>query len=204
MRNAVALSTASIKYSRAGPRRTSSPMVLFLVSKARDQQQSPTLASIRRELATDDDYESATPSATIVSAPKETAVTFTSLPQSVYIEDSDSYGVMYHSNYLRAYDRALQQFHAQDSFATTTPTRSLAWSMVKVLQHRFKSSPPLGGLFCITGTRNDNDMLTAATSFPSATLEVWDMSMWNANNPTEVYNTATVILGRHVKNEPIE
>jgi hypothetical protein len=51
-------------------------------------------------------------------------------------------------------------------------------------------------------------MLTAATSFPSATREVWDMSMWNANDSTEVYNTATVILGRHDNdnrhsNEPI-
>ncbi len=161
---------------------------------ARFQQMTDTSHEEIRTAATEHDISQARP----------TVLTFTSPPQQVYIEDTDAYGVMYHSNYLRAYDRALQQFFATTTSDSTSSVSlvslSSSWSIVKVLQHRFKSSPPLGGTFCVTATRNDN--IVVDPNDLKANAEVWDMSMWNANDPNEAYNTATVILCQHHMETP--
>jgi hypothetical protein len=153
---------------------------------------------------------------------------FVTPPMTVYIEDTDAYGMMYNGNYLRAYDRAL---HAMVTTTATTRGASVSptttprvlhddnWSIVGVEEIMFKSPPPLGGVFCITGTRRrprrgsfDDDNAPRAAGFRSAgtsdsgssrgaggmdpTLgtnpeaEVWDMTMRSPDG-TIVYNKAT-------------
>jgi acyl-CoA thioesterase FadM len=106
---------------------------------------------------------------------------FTSEPFYVYIEDTDAYGIMYNSNYLRAYERALflqEQYCAaatasatssgrnDDRFdidrddTSTGTTTTTAWSIVAVGRQKFVSAPRLGdglvihGQLLATGTNN--------------------------------------------------
>jgi hypothetical protein len=82
---------------------------------------------------------------------------------TVYIEDTDAYGVMYYGNYLRAYDRALHSMVTTNATRTgtsffTSPAKTTKlhdddWSIVSVEEILFKSPPPLGGVYCIEGTR---------------------------------------------------
>ena len=67
-----------------------------------------------------------------------TVTTFQSSPMQVYIEDTDAYGIMYNSNYLRCYDRAL---HATVDHE--------GWAIVSVDRQKFAASPGLGQEFVI-------------------------------------------------------
>jgi hypothetical protein len=143
----------------------------------------------------------------------------------VYIEDTDAYGVMYNGNYLRAYDRALHMMLEPSPSAAALGDRD-DWSIVSVEGLKFKSPPPLGGTYCIEGTRRrrpTNDVPVAGDwgngTFVSDPVlahsdecttktnrspdnanhgeeEVWDMIMRSPDGSI-VYNTATgVALAR--------
>ena len=128
---------------------------------------------------------------------------FVSPMYQCYIEDTDSYGVMYNANYLRSFDRALHSFYAMgddvigditsNKESSTTPRKSILdnhedWAIVQVDQQKFKSSPPLGGGYCVHGTlikHQDDD------------LEVWDLAMHETEDPrSTIYNSARVTIAR--------
>jgi acyl-CoA thioesterase FadM len=125
--------------------------------------------------------------------------TTTSPIMQVYIEDTDAYGIMYNSNYLRSYDRALHltanadSTSTSESNSTTTPNRSTprclrsqheGWSIVSMGQQRFISPPALGGDFVVQATLQDHD----DSDSDGDHYEVWDMAMTSPDGAT-VYNT---------------
>lgn len=98
---------------------------------------------------------------------------FTSEPFHVYIEDTDAYGIMYNSNYLRAYERALfleYRTAASSGYSSNMNEKSdsinginhiltnddndehhPAWSIVAVGRQKFVSAPGLGEGLVIHG-----------------------------------------------------
>lgn len=107
----------------------------------------------------------------------------------VYIEDTDAYGIMYNSNYLRVADRALHMSAStSDEYpATALLNHSDEWNIVAVRQQQFKASPTLGSTFVVQG------ILQSATE----TTEVWDL--WIGNNDT-TYHTMSGVQISHKSN----
>ena len=119
---------------------------------------------------------------TAVSEEIETISSFTTRPVPVFIEDTDAYGVMYNSNYLRAFDRALQSVAAsnqqqQEEPNGTSPSLSSVLShedvtIVSVESQKFRASPPLGGSFVVEGVLRERN----------ANEEIWDLTMKSDNS----------------------
>ena len=150
--------------------------------------------------------ESSVPASTPV--PTEPA-SFISPMYQCYIEDTDSYGVMYNANYLRCFDRALHSFYAMgddvisanrnnddDAAAAATnreqPRQSILdthedWAIVQVDNQKFKTSPKLGGGYCVHGTLVEHQ----------DDLEVWDLVMQETGDPqSATFNSARVTIAR--------
>jgi acyl-CoA thioesterase FadM len=163
------------------------------VSLAADASSTTTTAIMKNEKAS-------TAAATATEEDSTAAMstfTTTSPIMQVYIEDTDAYGIMYNSNYLRSYDRALHLTANADSTSkstnTTTPNRSTprslrsqheGWSIVSMGQQRFISPPALGGDFVVQATLQDHDHSDSDGDHH----EVWDMAMTSPDGAT-VYNT---------------
>lgn len=92
---------------------------------------------------------------------------------SVFIEDTDAYGIVYNANYLRYYERAL--------FDMVSDPERKHWPVVRVDKHRFRQSPPLGGDFTIVGEKVSE----------SADEETWDVQMIHGD---VVYNSAVITI----------
>lgn len=119
--------------------------------------------------------------------------TFTTPPMQVYIEDTDAYGIMYNSNYLRSFDRALHMTttkynnnYKNNNMGNRDGTNAAypisgnheGWSIVSVANQRFGASPTLGQEFLIQGQlQRQQD-----------TEEVWDMQLQSLDGSI-VYNT---------------
>lgn len=113
--------------------------------------------------------------------------TFTSPKFCVYIEDTDAYGVMYNSNYVRQYERALIHAPRDDD------TKRKQWVLTAITNQKFRSSPKLGSEYVVTGQLVES---------LADNTEVWQMEMTsvptnesdgNANDVI-VYNAAMVTL----------
>jgi hypothetical protein len=148
---------------------------------------------------------------------KAIAITFVTPPNHVYIEDTDAYGVMYNTNYLRAYERALHRM----SMSITRPTPPshinvkglnggvsaldhAGWFVLGVTEHRFKGSPPLGGAFVVSGELMERDCCEKGTG---ACVERWKLEMMKSSSGSDedeakqpqptvpvVYNKATITI----------
>lgn len=134
------------------------------------------------------------------SAAEVEPASFVSPMYQCYIEDTDSYGVMYNANYLRSFDRALHSFYAMgddlvigDNNKNEESRQSILdthedWAIVQVDNQKFKSSPKLGGGYCVHGTlvkHQDDD------------LEVWDLVMHEtADRQSTVFNSARITIAR--------
>lgn len=94
--------------------------------------------------------------------------TFQSAPIKVYIEDTDAYGVIYNANYLKFYDRALQDAQGPEE------------TVVGIRRQKFRASPSLGDEFVIEGVLKAID---------EAERQVWDFSMKSLDGAT-VYHSA--------------
>ena len=94
---------------------------------------------------------------------------------AVFIEDTDTYGVVLNSNYLKFYDRALQQ---QQSLSSNL----IEQVIIGVKNQKFRSSPVLGDEFVIQGILKDVD--------DSTQRQVWDLSTTSLDGST-VYHSAT-------------
>lgn len=124
---------------------------------------------------------------------------FTSPKFCVYIEDTDAYGVIYNSNYVRQYERALIHAHRDDD------TKRKQWVLTAITNQKFRSSPKLGSEYVVTGQLMDS---------LADNTEVWQMEMTsvpthdidgNANDVI-VYNAAIVTLSStpHLSTSPNE
>ena len=137
------------------------------------------------------------------SAVEVEPVSFVSPMYQCYIEDTDSYGVMYNANYLRSFDRALHSFYAMgddvmlayknDKNNNKEPKRQSMldthedWAIVQVDNQKFKSSPKLGGEYCVHGTlvKHQDD------------LEIWDLVMHETADPqSTTFNSARITIAR--------
>lgn len=106
---------------------------------------------------------------------------FVSQPRQLYIEDTDAYGVMYNGNYLQAYERALFEIHNDSDFCVTHCTN-----------HKFKSSPPLGGQYVIQGTMLSDHVDESAGQVWSLKMVEHRENSQDNDKPLKVYNTAVV------------
>ncbi|MGK3748723.1 MAG: hypothetical protein ACI8RD_001015, partial [Bacillariaceae sp.] len=75
---------------------------------------------------------------------------FTSPKFRIYIEDTDAYGVMYNSNYLRSYERALSHVPRQNNLQQP-PDRNRRTVLTSITNQKFRSSPALGEEYIIRG-----------------------------------------------------
>jgi len=132
----------------------------------------------------------------IESSSTPTPTSFTSPTYKVYLEDTDSYGVMYNSNYLRSYERALSNlFRSSDGSYDRH-----RWIITHVTKQKFRSSPALGEEFIIRGDLvyggDDND------DNAKDNTQTWQLEMVTKNIKSEkgddwiVHNSAQVTLSR--------
>ena len=90
---------------------------------------------------------------------QQTKVAFQSPKFKVYIEDTDAYGVIYNSNYVRAFERALLQYAPLSSSVTDTDesmARNKRWILSSIHNQKFRSSPALGEEYIIRGELIDD------------------------------------------------
>lgn len=111
---------------------------------------------------------------------EQTKVTFQSPKFKVYIEDTDAYGVIYNSNYVRAFERALLQYGTitgKKDDETTPSNKKLILSSIH--NQKFRSSPALGEEYIIRGERIHDD--------------TWKVEMVTENDSgIVVHNTACI------------
>ena len=103
---------------------------------------------------------------------------FTSEPIRVYIEDTDAYGIVYNSNYLRMFDRAL--FQQGDVLGND-------FSIVSVGHEKFVSSPTLGSDVVIKG------QLTNMLATGQNQWTVWNIEMVSPDG-RQIYNVVTDLV----------
>ena len=115
---------------------------------------------------------------------------FRSQPAAAYMEDIDAYGIMWHANYLTAYDRAihltLPPIHTPISEATSILDHP-DWSIVEVQSQKFKTPLRLGDNYVVSGTLKSRD---------GDIEDVWDLVLHAPDDESMVYNMATVRLAR--------
>mmetsp|Transcript_56142 Transcript_56142/g.136005 ORF Transcript_56142/g.136005 Transcript_56142/m.136005 type:complete len:463 (+) Transcript_56142:116-1504(+) len=116
-------------------------------------------------------------------------LSFVSEPQHVYIEDTDAYGIVLNSNYIKFYERALMVVTMMDRNNDEKRFEKnvmLMMMMVGFQQQKFRSSPKLGDEYVIRGkynrrkgdNENNNDDCDGT----------WDLEMTNVDGSI-VYNT---------------
>ena len=116
----------------------------------------------------------------------------------VYIEDTDAYGIMYNSNYLRCYDRALHMTSYAHNSKTDLACSSVVlqhddeWSIVSFERMKFKTAPALGTSFVIAGRLVEQ---------PSPHEQVWDMQMQCDQDESLVYNTIEGVRIAHLPSD---
>lgn len=99
---------------------------------------------------------------------------FVSDPMKVFIEDTDCYGVVCNSNYIKFYDRALQStFSSPSSLADHAV-------VVAVGNQKFRASPTLGDAFVVEGVLKD---------VGEAEKQVWDLSLKSLDGSV-IYHSA--------------
>ena len=115
---------------------------------------------------------------------------FVSPPFRVYIEDTDTYGVMYNGNYVRGYERALSHVvHARGNGGELTEEDTDAgnWILSSIDDQKFRSSPALGVEYVVRGERqllamdgdddNGGGRGNGATNGDDDDVEVWRLEM---------------------------
>jgi hypothetical protein len=122
---------------------------------------------------------------------------FTSCPIRVYIEDTDAYGIVYNTNYLRIFDRAL--FAETLTGSHSTELKSILgsdWSVVAVGNQKFLASPVLGSEVVVWGQliimKNYFDATNNDDSNQSR-WSVWNMQMRSIDG-TKIYNVVTDLV----------
>ena len=133
--------------------------------------------SVAREISSSSLYSSSTISET---QDLSTSVRFESPPMTVYLEDTDAYGIMFNTNYLRSYDRALHLTTSNRNLNTSVTSQHDGWTIVSMGKQKFISSPALGKDFVVQAILKDSGEMR----------EVWDMQMKSPNGES-VFNKVT-------------
>ena len=84
------------------------------------------------------------------SSSSSSSTSFTSPKFRIYIEDTDAYQVMYNSNYLRSYERALSHVPRQKN-NVQQPADNRRMVLTSITNQKFRSSPALGEEYIIRG-----------------------------------------------------
>jgi len=141
---------------------------------------------------------SSTTTTTTTTTTNNEPVSFVSPRYQCYIEDTDSYGVMYNANYLRSFDRALHSFYAMGDYVmnnnnnNNNKRQSILdthedWVIIEVNDQKFKSSLQLGGHYCVHGSLVEHQDI----------MEIWDVAMRESEDPkSTVFNSARVTVAR--------
>lgn len=104
----------------------------------------------------------------------------------VYIEDTDAYGVMYNSNYVRAYERALLQYAPLSKHRSAVESAEWRkWVLSSINSQKFRSSPALGENYVIRGELIES-------SYDGAFMETWELELLTENGV--VHNSATITM----------
>lgn len=120
--------------------------------------------------------------ATRSPASRATAVkTFTSPAFRVYIEDTDAYGVMYNSNYLRSYERALSHVVVPVVGGDDGGNGHHGWVLSSVAEQRFRSSPSLGGEYVVRGELVERERDGNSGDGDGDDVEIWRLEMVAVN-----------------------
>jgi acyl-CoA thioesterase FadM len=113
---------------------------------------------------------------------------FKTAPMKTYMEDIDAYGVMWHVNYLLAYDRALHStLSCKSERPCTTVLDHEDWSIVQVNKQRFKTAIRLGDSYLISGK---------LVSRSGDSEDCWEVTMHCAEDEKLIFNSATVTVSR--------
>jgi acyl-CoA thioesterase FadM len=121
-------------------------------------------------------------------------VTFTSSPIRVYIEDTDAYGIIYNTNYLRMFDRVLftEAITGPNSKELQT-VLGHDWSVVAVGNQKFVSSPILGTEVVIQGRLSMMKSIFDNDDNKQARWSVWNMEMRSMDG-SRLYNAVTDLV----------
>lgn len=111
-------------------------------------------------------------------------VSFKSPKFRVYIEDTDAYGVMYNSNYVRAYERALLRYAPLSDRSKNNANEK--WILSSVHSQKFRSSPDLGEEYVIRGELFECDV----------DVQTWDLEMVTDD---VIHNSARVTITTRMK-----
>lgn len=156
-------------------------------------------------------------------ASKKKKKKFTSNPMQVYIEDTDAFGVVFNGNYIKFYERILQNHYsskdndnndgdddkdkkAKSENGNNNNDNNNTMMITNVTKHKFKSAARLGDEFVIQG-----EMMEDIKSNNGIYEQTWDIQMIKCDNNSEsdndvnknrndhdnnpfVFNTATITL----------
>ena len=120
---------------------------------------------------------------------QQTKTTFLSPKFQVYIEDTDAYGVMYNSNYVRAFERALLRYAPLDSIREDNKSTldSKKWILSSIRNQKFRSSPTLGEQYMIRG-----ELVESAND---GCMQTWELELITKNDSDDVvHNSACVTM----------
>jgi acyl-CoA thioesterase FadM len=118
---------------------------------------------------------------------QQTNNTFQSPKLRVYIEDTDAYGVLYNSNYVRAYERALRRHSPLDSSkaAEESTFANRKWVLSSIYNQKFRSSPALGEEYIVRGELVNND----------ESMQTWDLELvTESESGAVIHNSARVTM----------
>ena len=121
---------------------------------------------------------------------------FTTDPYSLFLEDTDAYGVMFNANYLKYYQRALQSHYFQQQ----QQQKKEDFLLTKVTKHKFKSSLTLMNQFVIQGEKI-HVKLDGIDDDDGTKEEVWDIKMIIHNDDDNdndlVCNSAIITVSKY-------
>ena len=120
---------------------------------------------------------------------KQTKTIFESPKFRVYIEDTDAYGVMYNSNYVRAYERALVRYAPLADGNRNDQSASIdkKWILSSIHNQKFRSSPALGEEYIIRGELVDE--------MSDDEVQTWELQLVTENESGAiVHNSACIAM----------
>lgn len=189
-------------------------MMLFTVVRQATSFQTLARASCRRNL-------SKMTSATARGASDNTGddeilststISFTTEPMGVFIEDTDAYGILYNSNYLKLYDRALHvatasstQSQLLQTITTSEDFNSIDKSITSTIPWMVSTEQledlPISGShdhwsivsveeqrFAAAPQLGDDFVISGTLQSSSSCQEIWDMELKSADGSV-VFNT---------------
>lgn len=118
---------------------------------------------------------------------QQSITSFRSPTFRVYIEDTDAYGVMYNSNYVRAYERALLQYAPLARNTSDDSTfGNMKWVLSSIHNQRFRSSPALGEEYVIRGHLIERE-------YSGQFFETWELELLTENESGPVVHNSAIV-----------